>query len=213
MNGLSVEGSPIVAKLARNTGGPGGTPAAPVYVTPIRAVPARGLTPQAAFRGTPGVIPGERVYVKGLPAGMTDEAVRHLFAGYGSVADSKVLVADGQTSDGTGQSVAIVRMATVAEAQWIVDNLNGNIPETLERPVDVSFAGARPGRPLATPRPTAPAPQATARWRRSRARRRRRCPGRRCGPRPRPWRPSPRRPRRSWAAPRASTPCTPASRL
>lgn len=157
MNGVTVEGSPIVAKLAANKmpspggpapggggGGYAGVPPPPMAVRPHSGsvVPPPGRA--GGFGGwTPGAAPGERVYIKGLPAGMTDESTRMLFAGYGSVTDSKVLVNDGLSNDGSGQSVAIVRMATVAEAKWLVDNLNGNIPETLDRPVEVTFAGAR----------------------------------------------------------------------
>jgi hypothetical protein len=75
---------------------------------------------------------------------MTAETVHATFAPYGSVVDCKVLVAMGQSDDGTGQSVAIVRMGSMSEANWLVENLNGNIPQGLTRPVMVSFKGQRP---------------------------------------------------------------------
>jgi len=83
---------------------------------------------------------GDRIYVKGLPAGMNDDAVRETFAAYGTVLDCKVLVDSGKSDDGTGQSVAIVKLGSAAEAAWAVTNLNGNIPEGLPRPIDVSYA-------------------------------------------------------------------------
>ena len=33
----------------------------------------------------------------------------------------------------------LVKMATVEQAEWIVDKVDGNIPHTLDTPVDVSF--------------------------------------------------------------------------
>jgi len=69
--------------------------------------------------------------------------VRNVFAAYGSVTDTKVLVSNGKSSDGQGQSVAIIRMGSVTEATWLVDNVNGNIPQGLTQPVEVSFAGHR----------------------------------------------------------------------
>merc|ERR1740121_690281 len=88
---------------------------------------------------------GDRIYVKGLPAGMTDQSVRDLFGAYGVVADSKVLVSDGKSNDGLGQSVAIVRMQNEADAAWLIENLNGNIPEGAERPVEVTYASKGAG--------------------------------------------------------------------
>jgi len=87
----------------------------------------------------------ERIYVKAMPPGMTDEAVRQVFAAYGTVSDAKVLVANGKSNDGLGQSVAIIRMGTVTEAAWLVENVNGNIPQGLAQPVDISFAAPSRG--------------------------------------------------------------------
>mmetsp|Transcript_56305 Transcript_56305/g.150530 ORF Transcript_56305/g.150530 Transcript_56305/m.150530 type:complete len:320 (-) Transcript_56305:257-1216(-) len=115
-NGLNISGSNIVVKLADNQSIPmGGPPVQP---------------------------PGDRIYVKGLPAGLTDDTLLSLFADYGAVVDCKVLVNDGLSDDGTGQSVGIVRFSTSNEAAWLVENLNGNLVQGLTRPVEVSFAGA-----------------------------------------------------------------------
>merc|ERR1719291_1566611 len=93
---------------------------------------------------------------------MTEQMLVEIFSAYGTVTDSKVLVNDGQSNDGTGQSVAIIRMGTEVEARWLIENLNGNIPQGLARPVEVSFAGSRsaaqgaPGPPRAAPYAAAP---------------------------------------------------------
>jgi len=77
------------------------------------------------------------LYIKGLPAQMTDGKVREIFEPYGSVLSTRILETDGKTFHGDGESVVLVQFAGVDEATWIVDNLNGNIPEGLERPICV----------------------------------------------------------------------------
>lgn len=137
MNGFQMEGTALVVKLANNQGGPGeggGKGGAAGGYGPMA-----GVAPAASG-------PGERLYIKGLPAGLADEQARELFSNYGTVVDAKVLVNNGKTDDGTGQSVAIIRFGSLAEAQWLVDNLNGNIPQGLARPVEVSFAGQGKGK-------------------------------------------------------------------
>lgn len=86
-------------------------------------------------------IAGERLYIKGLPPGMTEDAIVAVFEPYGSVQDAKVLVSSGVSTSGAGQTVAIIRMETLDEAAWIVDNLHGNIPVNLTDPIEVSYAG------------------------------------------------------------------------
>merc|ERR550534_1373330 len=135
----------------------GGAQSIVVKLADKQAGAAQGAGGGASMR-TPAVVPppsakhvpppggaANRLYVKGLPAGMTDQAVAETFSSYGVVADAKVLVADGKSDDGTGQSVAIVRYETELEAQWVVENLNGNIPQGLARSVDVSFASKGQG--------------------------------------------------------------------
>mmetsp|Transcript_59071 Transcript_59071/g.189989 ORF Transcript_59071/g.189989 Transcript_59071/m.189989 type:complete len:327 (-) Transcript_59071:51-1031(-) len=129
-NGLAVNGCCIVVKFAQNqNAGGGGAP------------PAGAMMLGAPQPG--GVLPQDRLYIKGLPAGMTDDFVRGIFDAYGTVLDSKVLVANGKSDDGSGQSVAIVKMGSVAEATWLVENVNGNIPQGLAGPVQIAFAGPR----------------------------------------------------------------------
>lgn len=129
MNGFQLDGQSLVVKFANNQQQGGGPPGA-----------GGGYGPAGGAAATPG----ERLYIKGLPGGCTDQFVRELFASYGTVTDVKVLVTDGKTNDGTGQSVAIIKMGSTTEADWLVANLNGNIPQGLTRPVEVSYAGAKP---------------------------------------------------------------------
>jgi len=126
--------------------GGGWSPAPAIQARPA----ATGMTPVPGGGEVPippppeQASPGASIYVKGLPANMTEETVHAIFAPYGTVVDCKVLVSCGQSDDGTGQSAAIVRMGSINEANWLVENLNGNIPQGLSRPVMVSFKGQRP---------------------------------------------------------------------
>mmetsp|Transcript_61513 Transcript_61513/g.133110 ORF Transcript_61513/g.133110 Transcript_61513/m.133110 type:complete len:385 (-) Transcript_61513:66-1220(-) len=147
MNGYGFEGCSLVVKLADNQGVPG-APTGAGAVVPGGAAVAQQWGADAnggvVAGGMGAVAQSDRIYVKGLPAGATEDLLNNIFGLYGAVLDAKVLVADGESSDGTGQSVAIVRMGSVEEAQWLVDNLHGNIPQGLTRVVEVSFAGKRP---------------------------------------------------------------------
>lgn len=82
-------------------------------------------------------VPSDNLYVKGLPPNITDQWLRSIFGEYGIVTSTKVMA----PSDGAHtESVALVRMGSTEEASWLVANLNGNIPQGLDRPVQVRFA-------------------------------------------------------------------------
>jgi len=95
-----------------------------------------GLTQQlAALAATVGVdVPGQdSVHVKGLPQNISDERVRSVFSSYGQVAQVKVA----RFADGCS---ALLKMGNGEMAKWLVENLNGHIPQGLSSPVAVSFA-------------------------------------------------------------------------
>jgi len=87
--------------------------------------------------------PIDNVYVAGLPADFTEEQCRAIFGNYGTVTQCKTL--PGRSPGGT-TSAALVRFATVEQASWVVQNLNGNIPQGLAGVVQVKFANAPPSR-------------------------------------------------------------------
>lgn len=89
-----------------------------------------GLIPDSTEEQTPNL------YVKGLPANLSEIAISELFTNYGSVNSVRVLESNGISS----MTVALIRMATVEEAEWLVQNLDGNIPEGLQDPVSCQFA-------------------------------------------------------------------------
>merc|ERR1719221_1503240 len=90
----------------------------------------------------------DNLYVKELPAGMTDHQVREIFSAYGGVKQVKVLNSAGITKDGRGMSVALVRMGDQHEATWLVEHLDGNIPQGLSQPINVKFATSGPKQPV-----------------------------------------------------------------
>lgn len=75
--------------------------------------------------------PSERVYVAGLPSDIDDAKLRAIFGEYGTLKEVKNLV---------GKNACILNFSTVNEAQWIVDNLDGNMPEGLATPLICKFA-------------------------------------------------------------------------
>jgi RNA recognition motif-containing protein len=80
--------------------------------------------------------PQDNLYIKGLPVGVTDDLVREIFGAYGAVTSVRVL----QTPEGADNAAALVRFQDVAQAVWLVDNVNGNIPKGLSGPVIVRYA-------------------------------------------------------------------------
>jgi len=90
----------------------------------------------------PVIEPSNNMFVAGLPMQITEEAVREIFSAYGLVQSLKVL-----PDSGRGDRAALVRMADPNQAQWIVDNLNNNIPVGLagisNTPLTVRYADNR----------------------------------------------------------------------
>merc|ERR1719160_1830979 len=85
-------------------------------------------------------MPSSNLYVKGLPPEVTEEFLNEIFGQYGLVTQLKVLPRDPSKPE----VAAMIRMGSVEEAQWLVDNLNGNIPQLMTTPVIVKFANASP---------------------------------------------------------------------
>lgn len=77
----------------------------------------------------------------GLPEDMEEQRLRDIFLNYGTVVRCRVLPANGM-QDRAG----LVQMADVAQAQWLVDNLNSNIPTGLDRPIRIAFSSSKGGK-------------------------------------------------------------------
>eukprot|EP00408_Alexandrium_pacificum_P023960 CAMPEP_0171193122 /NCGR_PEP_ID=MMETSP0790-20130122/20216_1 /TAXON_ID=2925 /ORGANISM="Alexandrium catenella, Strain OF101" /LENGTH=107 /DNA_ID=CAMNT_0011658289 /DNA_START=55 /DNA_END=374 /DNA_ORIENTATION=- len=75
--------------------------------------------------------PSERVYVGGLPEGISEEKLKSIFSAYGTLTDLKNMAA---------KKACILVFGSMGEAKWVVENLDGNMPEGITTPVNVSFA-------------------------------------------------------------------------
>lgn len=97
--------------------------------TPSVAAPAGGF-------GGEYSAPSANLYMKGLPTDIADVALKNIFAAYGTVMSVRVL----QSPAGVDNAAALVQMSCVTEAEWLVNNVNGNIPEGLSAPIMIKFA-------------------------------------------------------------------------
>jgi len=80
--------------------------------------------------------PSDNVYVADLPEDVNEQMVKSIFAGYGTVMACKAM----QSKRPGQKGAALVRFGSVEEASWVVQNLNGNIAEGLDYPVQVRFS-------------------------------------------------------------------------
>lgn len=78
----------------------------------------------------------------GLPIDCTNEYGKQIFAQYGAVKQVTTL----PVSPGKNAKAAFVIMETVEDAKWIVENVNGNVPQNLTDAVTVVFATPRADR-------------------------------------------------------------------
>lgn len=80
--------------------------------------------------------PTDQVWVGDLPEVFTEDQIKTTFSNYGEIKWLKALPKPGQ------KSCALIQFDGVTDAQWAVENLNGNIPEGLTEPVQVKFSQA-----------------------------------------------------------------------
>eukprot|EP00928_Gymnodinium_smaydae_P090287 TRINITY_DN74113_c0_g1_i1.p1 TRINITY_DN74113_c0_g1~~TRINITY_DN74113_c0_g1_i1.p1 ORF type:complete len:365 (-),score=61.74 TRINITY_DN74113_c0_g1_i1:119-1213(-) len=78
----------------------------------------------------------ESIFVGSLPGTFDDSQLMSVFGAYGTITSSKLL-----PPGSYGTRAAIISYTTVAEAKFMVENVNGNIPEGLDSPVEVRFKG------------------------------------------------------------------------
>jgi RNA recognition motif-containing protein len=104
--------------------------------------PGAAAAPAMAGRGdfADNMFVGDNVYIDGLPAEVDEMMVKELFSTYGNVVSCKAMQAKRLGQKGA----ALVRWASVEEAEWVVNNLNGKVPDGLEEEIAVRFA--KPGK-------------------------------------------------------------------
>lgn len=86
--------------------------------------------------------PSDNLYITGLPPDIDDQKLRAVFGAYAEITSTKVL----NNPTGQGNCAALCRFANVQAATWIVQSLNGNIPEGLSGPIQVKFANPSGGK-------------------------------------------------------------------
>mmetsp|Transcript_19332 Transcript_19332/g.45369 ORF Transcript_19332/g.45369 Transcript_19332/m.45369 type:complete len:146 (+) Transcript_19332:104-541(+) len=74
------------------------------------------------------------VFISDLPAEMDDDMLASVFGEYGNVTWSKMMPSKGKSTQ-----AGIVEFATIEEAKWVVENLDGNIAQGLSTPINVKF--------------------------------------------------------------------------
>mmetsp|Transcript_46152 Transcript_46152/g.133753 ORF Transcript_46152/g.133753 Transcript_46152/m.133753 type:complete len:361 (-) Transcript_46152:28-1110(-) len=145
LNGSMWGDSTITVKFANNDQGKGGAPRGGVIPSYGKAQGGGSwgsgagggswASGEGGTGGDRGATIGDQVYIKGLPQNFSDDQLFEVFGAYGQVAWHKVL-----RNNGSADSVALVQMISVDEASWLVENLNGNIPQGLTEPVSVTFS-------------------------------------------------------------------------
>jgi len=79
----------------------------------------------------------DNLYITGLPEGFEDTQLRTILGAYGNIVRCKCMNMPGK------KATAMVQYSSIQEAQWIVENLDGNIPQGLTEPVGVKYAFAQ----------------------------------------------------------------------
>jgi len=92
--------------------------------------------------GKPGALtPSDNVWVGDLPVGTAQTDLATIFEQYGQIVNSKMLPG----RDAAAKPCAMIRFASVDMATWVVESLNGNIPQGLDAPIIARFANSSGG--------------------------------------------------------------------
>mmetsp|Transcript_82336 Transcript_82336/g.143670 ORF Transcript_82336/g.143670 Transcript_82336/m.143670 type:complete len:181 (+) Transcript_82336:71-613(+) len=83
----------------------------------------------------------DQCWIGNLPEDFTQEQLKTTFSNYAEISWLKVLPSIPGLAGHT--SSALIQFMSVTDAQWAVQNLNGNIPQGLTEPVVVKFAYER----------------------------------------------------------------------
>jgi len=142
MNGFEVNGAQIIVRLANNDRGAGKGNGVGKGAGGDGGYSSYTNGQSQAWGVYDGIDPSpcDNLYVTGLPPSFTEEHINAIFGAYGLVQSCKVLNPNGKGQDGGIMSIAMIRMGGVDQASWLVQNLNGNIPQGLATPIQVRFA-------------------------------------------------------------------------
>eukprot|EP00927_Polykrikos_kofoidii_P064609 TRINITY_DN59_c0_g2_i1.p1 TRINITY_DN59_c0_g2~~TRINITY_DN59_c0_g2_i1.p1 ORF type:complete len:232 (+),score=41.99 TRINITY_DN59_c0_g2_i1:194-889(+) len=78
--------------------------------------------------------PSKNLFIGDLPGTIEEAELRSVFAAYGEVKSCKM-----SNQSQAGKRGAILEFESQEEATWIVENVNGNIPQGLKEPVSVKY--------------------------------------------------------------------------
>lgn len=84
---------------------------------------------------------GDNLWIGDLPSDIDEATVKAVFEGYGAIVSTKLIMPKSQGRN----AAALIRFENAEDAKWVVENLNGNMPEGFETPVVVQFAKNSPG--------------------------------------------------------------------
>jgi len=102
----------------------------PGLSTPVTVTVRLAGSHKSGGQSAPGGVQKENLYVKNLPPTATESEVQMLFGQYGTVMSSKVF-------NFPTNSTAIVKFASADEAQWIMENVQGIVPEGGTMPLEL----------------------------------------------------------------------------
>jgi len=91
-----------------------------------------------SYASGPQVLSNDNLYIQGLPGGADETSIQTLLGQYGTITSVKVLPTAGRPD-----TVAMVRMGNPTEAKWLVENLDGNIPQGAEGIIQIKFANQK----------------------------------------------------------------------
>mmetsp|Transcript_33958 Transcript_33958/g.54064 ORF Transcript_33958/g.54064 Transcript_33958/m.54064 type:complete len:476 (-) Transcript_33958:71-1498(-) len=131
--------TPVIVRFANAPAGKDGSKGKQQW-PPSQPASAPGIKGWGAPQ--PGSFSQDNVWFGDLPPGMDGAQLEQILSAYGQIISSKMLPG----KDPEAFSCAMVRFASAEMAKWVVDNLNGNIPEGLETPVVCRFANASGGK-------------------------------------------------------------------
>eukprot|EP00747_Dinoflagellata_sp_TGD_P166193 gnl/TRDRNA2_/TRDRNA2_188602_c0_seq1.p1 gnl/TRDRNA2_/TRDRNA2_188602_c0~~gnl/TRDRNA2_/TRDRNA2_188602_c0_seq1.p1 ORF type:complete len:410 (+),score=87.24 gnl/TRDRNA2_/TRDRNA2_188602_c0_seq1:44-1273(+) len=85
--------------------------------------------------------PNPNLFFTGLPQNVDEEILKTVFGQYGNVVSIKLLDRDPSKPD----RAAMIKFADINQAVWIVNHLNGNIPQGFDQAVVVKYSKCGPG--------------------------------------------------------------------
>lgn len=84
--------------------------------------------------------PSDNVFIADLPLDFDEEQLKIIFGEYGTIITCRMLTSEKDLKG--GRRAALIRFQELEEAKWVVENLNGNIPQGLNDPIIARYKSA-----------------------------------------------------------------------